>query len=294
MTDPRLASAVQLTRRPRSLKKTVSLSGIGVHTGNEVTIAFTPAREGTGLIFRRADLKGKPEIPATIEYVQDTSRSTSIGIGDVRVKTVEHVLAAIRAYDIDNLYVDVYGTEPPIANGSSDVFVEMIEEAGIEEQSGSIPIIKLTQPVYWSEGNIHMVAIPYDGYRISYTLSYPGSTLLQAQYYSALITTESFKREIAPCRTFSRYEEVASLMDQGLIKGGSLDNGIIIKDDVVFSKGGLFFQDEMVRHKILDLVGDLSLVGFHFHAHIIAIRSGHAANHAFAKRLFNQIMREKP
>lgn len=280
-------------RRQRTLKKSTSLSGIGVHTGAPVTICFVPAKEGTGIVFRRKDLKGQPVIPATVEYVQDTSRSTSIGVGEVRIKTVEHVLAALKAYEIDNLCIDVDGVEPPVANGSSDVFVQMIEEAGIEEQDQVMPIVKLTQPVYWSEGNIHMVAIPYEGYRISYTLSYPSSPLLRAQYHSVVVTPESFKKEIASCRTFSLYDEVTSLMDQGLIKGGSLDNAIVIKDDVVFSKEGLFFPDEMVRHKILDLIGDLSLVGFNFYAHVIAIRSGHAANHAFAKRLYHQITMEK-
>lgn len=286
-------ASTELKRKQRTLKKPVSISGIGVHTGADVTVTFTPAKEGTGLVFRRTDLRGKPVIPATVEYVQDTSRSTTIGVGNVTIKTVEHVLAAIRAYDIDNLCIDVAGLEPPVANGSSDVFVQMIEDAGIEEQEATVPIVKLTEPVYWSEGSIHLVAIPYDGYRISYTLNYPSSSLLRAQYHSVLVTTDNFKREIAPCRTFSLYEEVSSLMDQGLIKGGSLDNAIVIKDDVVFSKEGLFFPDEMVRHKILDLIGDLSLVGINFHAHVIAIRSGHTANHAFAKKLFNQITREK-
>jgi UDP-3-O-[3-hydroxymyristoyl] N-acetylglucosamine deacetylase len=134
--------------------------------------------------------------------------------------------------------------------------------------------------------------LPYDGYRISYTLSYPETPLLRAHYCSVLVTSETFKNEIAPCRTFSLYKEVSALMDRGLIKGGSLDNAVIIQDEAILSKGGLFFPDEMARHKVLDLIGDLSLVGFNFHAHIIAIRSGHASNFAFAKRLLNHITME--
>jgi UDP-3-O-[3-hydroxymyristoyl] N-acetylglucosamine deacetylase len=136
------------------------------------------------------------------------------------------------------------------------------------------------------------VALPYPGYRISYTLSYPESSFLAGQFHSVVVNEENFKNEIASCRTFSLYKEISILMDKGLIKGGSLDNAVVIKDDVIFSKGGLFFPNEMARHKILDLIGDLSLIGFDFHAHIIAIRSGHASNFAFAQQLLNHITTE--
>lgn len=277
------------SRPQRTLKKEISFSGIGLHTGQEVSMTFVPAKEGTGINFKRTDLPGQPIIPATIEYVCDNARNTTLGLADVRIHTVEHVLAAIRAFNIDNLSIEIHGIEPPVGNGSSDVFVAMVEEAGIQNQSGTVPIVKISKPIYWSEGEIHLVALPYDGYRISYTLNYPSTKLLKSQYFSLEIDTESFKREISPCRTFSLYEEVSALMDRGLIKGASLDNAVVIKDDVVLSKGGLFFPDEMVRHKILDVVGDLSLVGFDFHAHIIAIRAGHASNAALAKQIFNYI-----
>lgn len=253
---------------------------------------FVPAKEGAGVFFKRIDLPGTPIIPATVEYVCSNSRNTTLGIADVRINTVEHVLAAIRAYHIDNLCIEIHGIEPPVGNGSSDVFISMIEEAGILEQEGNVPIVKLCSPVYWSEGEIHLVALPYDGYRISYTLNYPETKILKSQYFSTAIDTETFKREIAPCRTFSLYGEVSALMDRGLIKGASLDNAVVIKDEVILSKDGLFFPDEMVRHKILDVVGDLSLVGFEFHAHVIAIRAGHASNVAFAKKIFNSITTE--
>lgn len=280
-------------RKQRTLNEPVSFSGIGIHTGKEVGLRFIPAKEGTGIIFKRVDLPGHPIIPATVEYVQDTSRSTTIGIKDVRIHTVEHVLSAIKAYQIDNLCIEIAGIEPPVGNGSSDVFVEMIEKAGICEQSQLCPIVKLQNPVYLSDGeDIHLVALPYDGYKVSYTLSYPESPFLQGQFHSVLVTEENFKREIAPCRTFSLYKEITALMERGLIKGGSLDNAVVIKDDVVLSKGGLYFPDEMARHKILDLIGDLSLIGFDLHLHVIAIRSGHASNFAFAKQLLNYITME--
>jgi UDP-3-O-[3-hydroxymyristoyl] N-acetylglucosamine deacetylase len=289
LVNPNLTTS---SRKQRTLKESVSFSGIGIHTGKLVNMQFNPAKEGTGINFRRVDLPGQPIIPATIEYVCDTARSTTIGLKAVRIHTVEHVLAAVRAFNIDNLMIDISDVEPPVGNGSSDIFVKMIEEGGIFEQNQHVPVVQLQKPVYWSEGDIHLVAIPYEGYKISYTLNYPEIEALQSQYYSLVIDSQNFKDQIAPCRTFSLYKEVAALMDRGLIKGGSLDNAVIIKDDVVFSKNGLFFPNEMVRHKILDMIGDLSLIGFDFHAHIISIRSGHPSNFAFAKKLYNYLTTE--
>lgn len=254
---------------------------------------FCPAEPGTGVVFKRTDLPQQPSIPANLEYVCDTQRSTTIGVGNAKVHTVEHVMAAIRAFDIDNLYIEVSNMEPPIGNGSSDAFVQMIEDAGILEQNANTVIRQVTQPLYWSEGGIHLVALPYNGYRISYTLNYPESTVLRAQYYSTDVTPDSFRKEISPCRTFSLYEEVSMLMDRGLIKGGSLDNAVVIHGDVIFSKEGLRFPEEMARHKVLDVIGDLSLVGIPFDAHIIAIRSGHGSNYQLSKQIYNHIMTEK-
>ncbi len=281
------------TRKQQTLATETTFSGIGIHTGEVVTMRFCPAKEGSGIFFKRVDLPGQPIIPATVEYVCDTSRSnTTLGVGNVRVHTVEHVLAALAAYHVDNLCIELNNIEPPVGNGSSDIFVDMIEKAGLAEQDGQMPIVKLQKPIYWSEGDIQLVAIPHAGLRISYTLNYPKSALLKAQFHSLEVNARSFKEEIAPCRTFTPYDEISWLMDRGLIKGGSLDNAVVIKDDVALSKNGLFFSDEMVRHKILDMIGDFSLVGFDFHAHVIAIRSGHASNYAFAKTLYNTITQE--
>jgi UDP-3-O-[3-hydroxymyristoyl] N-acetylglucosamine deacetylase len=279
-------------RCQNTLRQPIAYSGIGIHTGKIVSIRFCPAEQGTGILFKRVDLPSQPVIPATLEYVCDTSRSTTIGVADIRIHTVEHILAAIRAFEIDNVIIEISSIEPPVANGSSDVFVKMIEDAGVEMQAAEARIVKLKQPVFWSEGDIHIVAHPYEGYRISYTLNYPESKTLKCQYYSVMVDKNSFKHEIAPCRTFSQYKEVSDLMDRGLIKGGSLDNAVIIKDDAVFSKGGLHFPDEMVRHKILDMIGDLTLVGYHFHAHIISVRSGHQSNAEFSKKLYKTLTME--
>jgi UDP-3-O-[3-hydroxymyristoyl] N-acetylglucosamine deacetylase len=277
------------SRLQRTLKKEVSFSGVGLHTGRAVTIRFCPAEPHSGIVFQRIDLPGKPRIPAALEYVQDTSRSTMIGIGPSSVQTVEHVLAAVHACHIDNLCIQVTEGEPPVGDGSSLPFIEMIESAGIEEQKAQTSIVKIKAPVYFSHGSTHLVAIPSDVYRVSYTLHYPNTPLIRSQYFSMEITEENFKKEVAPCRTFALYDEINALMQKGLIRGGSLENAVVIKDDCIFSKEGLRFNDEMVRHKLLDLIGDLSLVGFHFVAHVIAIRSGHMSNIAFGKELMNQV-----
>jgi len=275
--------------KQRTLKNETSFSGIGIHTGSLVSIRFVPAPVGTGIVFKRIDLKDKPIIPATVEYVVETSRSTSLGIGSVRIHTVEHVLAAVHASRLHNLIIELTNIEPPIGNGSSDVFMEMIEEAGILEQEAKEEPLSIKEPIFYSDNDIHLVALPHDGFKISYTLNYPENLAIRSQYQSFTITPDIFKKEIAPCRTFALYEEVSWLMDHGLIKGGSLDNAVIIKDEAIISKGGLFFHDEMVRHKILDVIGDLSLTGFYLNTHIIAIRSGHRANVELARKIISSI-----
>lgn len=277
------------SRRQRTLKKEVSFSGMGLHTGKEVSLRFCPAEEHSGIVFQRIDLPGKPTIPAAIEYVKETSRSTTLGVGSCCVQTVEHVLAAVHAMQIDNLTIQVSAAEPPIGDGSALTFVEMIESAGICEQNAETSIVFLPTPVYFSQGDTHLVALPSEEYRISYTLHYPATPVIRSQYFSCVISEESFKKEIATSRTFALYEEITLLMERGLIRGGSLENAVVIKDDVIFSKEGLRYTDEMVRHKVLDLIGDLALVGFHFCAHVIAIRSGHSSNVALGRLMMDEI-----
>lgn len=277
------------SRKQRTLKKEVSFSGVGIHTGKEVTLRFCPAPEGSGIVFQRVDLAGKPLIPASIEYVQDTSRSTKIGVGSASIQTVEHVLAAIYAYQIDNVCIQVNEGEAPVGDGSSSPFTKLIEEAGIEEQDKEKIIHYLKEPLYYSDGDTHLVALPSDEYRISFTLHYPNTPVIRSQYLSLPINQKTFKNEISVCRTFALYEEITAMMERGLMKGGSLENAVVIKDDVVFSKEGLRFPDEMVRHKMLDLVGDLALVGLSFAAHIIAVRSGHRANVELGKEFIKHL-----
>jgi UDP-3-O-[3-hydroxymyristoyl] N-acetylglucosamine deacetylase len=265
---------------------------MGLFTGQKVDLTICPADANQGIVFQRVDLPHKPLLPAKLENLKSNPRCTIIGTGDIQIQTVEHLLSALCAFDIDNACIQISASEVPILDGSALGFVELIEQSGICEQEETKSIFYLGSPVFYSQKDVHIVALPSEEYRISYTLHYPQSKLLGSQFYSVCVDPESFKTEIAPSRTFSLYEEVNLMIEKGLLKGGSLENGVIIKDDTVLNSEGLRFKDEMVRHKILDVIGDLSLVSLRFIAHIIAIRSGHASNNAFAKELLNHIKME--
>ena len=248
-------------------------------------MVFEPAPENTGIVFRRVDIPGSPCITASVENVCATPRSTNLGVGEVSICTVEHVLAALNAFGIDNLYIDIDGVEIPAGGGNSQAFVEMIEKAKIEPQDAECLCHKIKEPIYFSQEGSHLVALPSEEFRLSCVIDYPNVPIIGAQHFSLVIDAGSFKNELAPCRTFCLYEEIKPLIDKGLIKGGTLDNAVVAKGDTILNDGKLKFPNEMVRHKILDLVGDLSLVGFRFCAHVIAIKSGHRVNVALAKRI---------
>ncbi len=279
-------------RKQCTLEKSFSFSGVGLFTGEQATICLRPADANTGIVFKCIDFPEQPVIPAQLSYLRSSPRCTMLSNGKVSVQTVEHLLAALRAYEIDNVIIEISGPEVPIFDGSSARFAEAIEANGVSTQEALVSVFKLTSPVFWSQGDVHLVALPADEYRISYTLHYPHSPFIGSQFYSLSVDAEKFKRDIAPCRTFSLYDEIAPLIQKGLVKGGSLESGIVINEEGVMNPQGLRFSDEMVRHKILDLMGDLSLVSMPFLAHVIAIRSGHASNHAFASCLLNHIQRE--
>jgi len=279
-------------RKQKTIRSEASCVGVGIHTGQEVELRFVPAKEGCGIVFRRVDLSGKPEIPATVEYIVDTARGTTVAVGDVKVHTVEHVLAALRAYEIDNVYVELTGIEPPAGNGSADVFVELLDRVGVIDQTADIPIATLQHPVWLKMQDTSLVALPADTYQISYTMDYTNTPVLGSQYFLFEVSQSRFVEEIASARTFALYNELSSLMDLGLIRGGSLENAVVVQDNAIISKGGLYYRNEAVRHKILDLLGDLTLVGLPFTAHIIALRSGHASNCEFAKKLYRHLTSE--
>ena len=217
-----------------------------------------------------------------------------MGNRDCEVQTVEHILSALKAFDLDNVIIEIDGPEVPSCDGSATPFVELIEQAGVLSQSATKKVHRIESPVFWSKGDVHLVALPAEEFRISYTLNYPDNEFLKSQFYTIHVNEETYKQEIASARTFSLYEEVVPLIEKGNIKGGRLDNALIIKGSKILNPEGMRFQDgyEMVRHKILDLIGDLSLVGHSFLAHVIAIRSGHFSNTSFAKELVNNLKLE--
>jgi UDP-3-O-[3-hydroxymyristoyl] N-acetylglucosamine deacetylase/3-hydroxyacyl-[acyl-carrier-protein] dehydratase len=263
--------------RQRTIKKEVSRSGIGVHTGNRTSITFKPAPPGYGVRFLGKEFPEEPPIEAVIENVVDILRGTTLGRNGVKIHTVEHVLAVLMGLGIDNLLVEVEGNEPPVGDGSALPFVEMIRTAGIELQDAPKNVFRPKEAIYFSENGVDLVVLPAAELTISFTISYsePG---IDTQFLSLAITDETFIKEIAPSRTFCPYHEVEDLIVSGLIQGGSLDNAVVVDGDVVLSKEGLRFEKEFVRHKILDLMGDLFLLGQPLRAHVVAIKSGHASN----------------
>ena len=270
--------------RQRTLKGAASFSGIALHTGNRVKLTVLPAPAGSGVRFRRVDLPGRPEIPALAGEVVDTRRGTTLGRGEAQAHTVEHLLAAINALGLDNVTVEMSGPEPPIGDGSARPFLDLLRAAGAVEQGALREFFTVREPLWYEAGETRLVILPAPGFRISCTVKYD-VTPLDCQYLSLDVTEESFCRELADARTFCLFHEIEYLMKNNLIRGGSLDNAVVIRQDAIFSKDGLRYPDEFVRHKMLDIVGDFFLLGRRLRGHVIAIKPGHPANVAAARRL---------
>lgn len=268
-----------------TIQKEINVSGIGLFTGEQVSLKILPAPENTGIIFQRVDLPLKPEIPANLKFVREAPRCTRLATEKGSIHMVEHLLSALSGLGVDNARIEVQGPEIMAGDGSAKLFVELLESAGSLRQNAPKVFKIVKEPVFWSEGEVHLIALPCNEFRISYTMHYPHSPLLSSQYYTFSMNPQRFKEEIAVCRTFSLYEEILPFIEKGMIKGGGLENALVIKGDQILNPEGARFPDEMVRHKILDLIGDLYLIGAPILGHIIAVRSGHSSNVAFAKLL---------
>ncbi len=271
--------------RQKTLARAVEFSGIGLFTGEFSHIRILPGDPNTGIVFQRVDLPDKPLIPALLAFVSETPRCTCLAKGNGSVRMVEHLLSALQGLGIDNALVEIQGPEIPASDGSALEFVQMIEQVGFKFSDLPKKIIRIDRPIFWSEGHTHLMALPSETFRVSYTLHYPHTPAIGSQYCSLDVNPEIYRSEIAQCRTFSLYEEIAPLMAKGLIKGAGLDRGVLIQGDKILNPEGVRCSDEMVRHKILDLIGDMALVGASIQGHVIAIRSGHASNVAFSKLL---------
>jgi UDP-3-O-[3-hydroxymyristoyl] N-acetylglucosamine deacetylase/3-hydroxyacyl-[acyl-carrier-protein] dehydratase len=273
----------------QTIKSSVEFSGIGLHSGNKVNMTFLPAPPNTGIRFRRVDLDGKPEIEARAENVSETNRSTTLAKGNVKIHTVEHVLATFAGYAIDNAIVELDANEPPIADGSSREYCKMIHQAGIVQQNEKREPYAITEPIEFKSGETMMTMFPGEGFKITCTSADKGGRF--TQFYTCDVTPKTWEKELAHARTFCFYEEIEFLFKNGLIKGGSLENAVVIRDDAVLTTEPMRYPEEFVRHKMLDIVGDLSLVGRPINGHLIAVRPSHAANNEFAKLIQAQIRR---
>ena len=284
----RLAKAVwRLFNAPvlqqQTLREPVSFTGVGLHSGNRVAMSFLPAPPHSGIRFRRVDLDGRPEVEAALENVAETNRSTTLVKGGVKVHTVEHVLATFAGCGIDNAIVELDSSEPPIGDGSAREYCRLIESAGLIPQGEPRESVVVREPLELQAGETFMSVFPHDRLKISCTSADKQGR--HTQFFSLDITPESWQREIAHARTFCFFEEIEFLIKNGLIRGGSLENAVVIRDDAILTTEPLRYADEFVRHKILDILGDLSLLGAPLVGHVIAIKPNHAANCEIARQI---------
>jgi UDP-3-O-[3-hydroxymyristoyl] N-acetylglucosamine deacetylase/3-hydroxyacyl-[acyl-carrier-protein] dehydratase len=274
--------------KQRTTREECAFSGIGLHTGNLTTLTFKPAPPNSGVTFYRVDLPGRPAIRPDVDNVIDVSRGTTIGVNGIEIRTVEHVMATIVGMGIDNLDIEVDANEPPGGDGSALPFMSVLKKAGVVEQGVDRHYIKVEEPVYYRQDDVTLSVLPSDELRITMTIAYD-HVAIGTQYASFAITPELFEREIASARTFCFLREVKMLKEKGLIKGGNLENAVVIGDEAILNDN-LRYPDEFVRHKVLDLLGDLFLLGRPVKGHVIGVKSGHATHVKFSKEIKKALM----
>ncbi|HOK03646.1 MAG TPA: UDP-3-O-acyl-N-acetylglucosamine deacetylase [Victivallales bacterium] len=276
-----------MTEKQTTLGNEVSLRGIALHTGSRAVLKMKPALPNSGIIFQRIDLPGQPQVKALAHNVIDVRRGTTIANGAGKVHTVEHVLSAFHGLGIDNAIVEMDGPEPPIADGSSDSYVKMIQDAGIVELDSDIKYFTIKESVAINEGETKIEIHPHHCLKITCKVAY-GVSALDKQEFSGEITPQFFAEQISPARTFCLYKELEQLIRMGLVKGGSLDNAAVIHDGAIICKEELRFPNELVRHKVLDIIGDIFLLGRRVKAHIIASRPGHPTNVMLVQKILKE------
>lgn len=274
-----------MSDRQRTLEDRVELSGTGVHSGERSTLRFLPAEAGTGLRFRRTDLEGAPEIPATVDHVVDTRLGTTLGVEGAEVLTVEHVLAALAARYVDNAIIEIDGPEPPIRDGSFRDFLDAVESAGVTELDAEAKIVTVRDVLHVNPSKgVSYVCTPHEGYRVSATIDFD-HPVIGRQYASFDFGEGAFPEQVAPARTFGFKGDAEALRAAGRAKGASLENTIVLDDSGVLNPEGLRFEDEFVRHKIGDILGDVALLGARVQGHIVAERPSHEGNVELARAL---------
>jgi UDP-3-O-[3-hydroxymyristoyl] N-acetylglucosamine deacetylase len=267
-----------------TLKKSVSCSGVGLHSGDKVKLTIRPASENSGIRFYRTDLDDKNGIPALMNKVVDTRLATTIADKEMYVSTTEHVMAALQGFGIDNANIEINGAEVPIMDGSAGPFILLLKRAGLKKQNAMRKFLRITKEISFTSGDTTIKILPYEGYKISSEIYFEDS-IIDKQTYSLDINQDRFSKEISRARTFGYVEQVEELWANGLAQGGNLDNVIAIHWDrnSILNEGGLRFGDEFIRHKVLDLIGDLALMGCPILGHIVATRSGHTQHLGFMK-----------
>lgn len=276
--------------KQRSILREVTAKGKAVHTGEEVSLTIKPAPVDHGVVFRRIDLYGKPEVKASIGSVSEVVRSTTVSDGYTKIEMTEHLLSVLNGMGVDNILVEVDGNELPVFDGSAKEYLNMIQEAEPVEQDKDREYFVLKEPISVSNGNRSLVALPYDGFKVTCTST--DQKAVHTQHLSIDIDPDTYATQIAAARTFTIYEEIEPLLKMGKIKGGSLDCAVVIKGDKILSKEPLRFPDEMVRHKILDIIGDIFLLGKPIKAHIVALIPGHALNAKLTQALHEKMIEE--
>ena len=277
--------------KQRTLAREVSIKGSALHTGDAVTLTMKPAPADHGVVFKRTDLHGAPELRPRIDQVTDLVRATTIQSGHAKIHTVEHVLSALHGCGVDNVIIEMDASEPPIMDGSARPFVNMLLQGEIVEQAKEREYFELDVPVSVARGNSSIIALPSDEFKISCTSA--DDRGIHTQHLSLTIDPEVYQSQIAAARTFTIYEDIEELLKLGKIRGGSLDCAVVIRGDKIISKEPLRFKDEFVRHKILDIIGDVLLLGMPLKAHIVATRPGHAINAELTKVLFQKLQERK-
>ena len=272
--------------RQRTLRNSIKATGVGLHTGDKVLLTLCPAPVDTGIVFRRTDLNPVAEIPARADLVGETTLSTCLIYGDARVSTVEHLLSAMAGLGVDNAYVDVTAPEIPIMDGSAAPFVFLLQSAGIVEQHAAKKFIRVRKEVTVTDGDKTASFLPLEGFKISFGIDFDHPVFKHRAATTEIdFSTTSFVREVSRARTFGFVEEIEYLRSKGLARGGSMDNAVVIDDYKVFNHGGLRYDDEFVKHKVLDAIGDLYLLGYSLIGEYRAFKSGHALNNQALRTL---------
>jgi UDP-3-O-[3-hydroxymyristoyl] N-acetylglucosamine deacetylase len=269
----------------RTLRRSVSCVGIGLHSGCKVTLSLKPAPTDHGIRFRRTDM-GDFELPATVRHLAGIQLATGLARNEVSVETVEHLLAALVSLGVDNVIVELNSPEVPIMDGSAAPFIYLIQEAGLKRQQKARKYLKIIRPIALSRGDKRIALYPSDHFKVTYSISFD-HPLLRHQSRTLAMTEESFVEEVAPARTFTFLKDVERLRQNGLALGGSLENAVVLGETGVLNNA-LRFEDEFVRHKILDAIGDLALVGYPVIGHLVAHRAGHALHTEFASRILEE------